>query len=254
MSRRAPRPGATASPAAAWPGTAERSISCFQVKPFSGLLRKSAEFCSASGVIGVLQLRRMPGGKQPHAFRVLPQDNAAAFPLGKVQQCVKIFASEQNGTADRERRAILRCAQPEVSVLPLCRKRKRIRLRCCAAAAADHPARTDSRKAPAARAAGRTDRAARCRCGGAGRAAARERPEQCTACAPPPSALRPDAARCRRAASARTASARRRSPQQHFGEPPREPEPASVPRRLLHFSSAKYCTKALFVRAPHSSQ
>ena len=67
----------------------------------------------------------MPGGKQPHAFRVLPQHSAAAFPFGKVQQCVKIFASEQNGTADRARRAIFRCAQPENVPFFFLRGRKR---------------------------------------------------------------------------------------------------------------------------------
>ena len=67
----------------------------------------------------------MPGGKQPHAFRVLPQHSAAAFPFGKVQQRVKIPASEQDGTADRDLRAILRCAQPENVPFFFLRARKR---------------------------------------------------------------------------------------------------------------------------------
>ena len=163
--------------------------------------------------VGVLKLRRMPGGKQPHALRVLPQHSAAAFSLGKVQQRIKIPASEQDGTADRDRRAIFRCAQPENVPFFFLRGRKRSAHPVYGAAAADHPAQTDSRKAPAARAAGRTARAARCRCGGAECAAARERLELCTACAHPPSALRPDAARCRPLPPVRgTASARRRSP------------------------------------------
>ena len=173
-----------------------------------------SRFCSASGVSASSSSAGCPAANSRTHSVCCRSTTPPPFPSGRCSSASKYSRPNRTGLPTVNGEPFSGAHSRKMSRFPARPQTQRTsRLRCCAAAAADHPARTDSRKAPAARAAGRTDRAARCRCGGAGRAAARERPEQCTACAPPPSALRPDAARCRPLPPVRgTASARRRSP------------------------------------------